>query len=293
MGTDRKKEITYYESQHIGEGLPFVIVGNKKLLSNNDLFVPSLRDFHVVFWFKKGRGKYYIDFKEYEMKANTIALISKDHLHYFLPFEESCELQSIVFKPDFLYRKDTDLKHLFHFNAGSHLEGIQLLELDESDVNFLEATSAQMKSVYQNWEEKNKSEAFYHLLCLFLIKCEQVQQRKGVSLREVKEEDVLVAKFNDLLERNFRKEAKVEFYTEQLGLTGKSLGKLLKDQYKISAKAVIDERRMLEIKRLLKGTTKAVKEIAYDLGFDEPTNMVKYFKKHTGLTPNAFRETGI
>ena len=44
------------------------------------------------------------------------------------------------------------------------------------------------------------------------------------------------------------------------------------------------------MKRELRGTTKSIKEIAYDLGFDEPTNMVKYFKKHVNFTPTAFRD---
>ena len=44
------------------------------------------------------------------------------------------------------------------------------------------------------------------------------------------------------------------------------------------------------MKRLLRGTTIPSKNIAYDMGFDEPTNMVKYFKKHVDMTPNAFRE---
>jgi transcriptional regulator GlxA family with amidase domain len=43
------------------------------------------------------------------------------------------------------------------------------------------------------------------------------------------------------------------------------------------------------MKRMLKGTDMPVKEIAYDMGFDEPTNMVKFFKKHTSLTPQGFR----
>ena len=72
--------------------------------------------------------------------------------------------------------------------------------------------------------------------------------------------------------------------------TVKALSKLLKERYKLSPKAVIDERRILEMKRQLKGTTTPVKNIAYHMGFDEPTNMVKYFKKHTEFTPNGFRD---
>jgi AraC-like DNA-binding protein len=46
---------------------------------------------------------------------------------------------------------------------------------------------------------------------------------------------------------------------------------------------------MLEAKRLLAHTHKSVKEIGFSLGFQEPTNFTKYFRKHTGLSPVEFR----
>lgn len=282
--------ITFYESHHLGKGLPFAIVDHAQLMASNDLFTPSIRDFHVIFWIKKGTGKYFIDFKEYTIKPNTVVLISKNYLHYFAPFTEECELQSIVFSPNFIYRNDNDLKHLFNFNAGCHYEGVQVLELENKDVEFLSGVSKQMTDVYHNWkEEKEQSEGFYHLLCLFLIKCEKIQNTDMIDPTAVSENSKVLMEFNDLLEEHFKKESKVEFYVEKLGLTVKTLSRIIKEQYKVSTKSVIDERRTLEIKRQLRGTTKPIKEIAYILGFDEPTNMVKYFKKHTNTTPIAFR----
>lgn len=64
--------------------------------------------------------------------------------------------------------------------------------------------------------------------------------------------------------------------------TTKTMGK--------SPKTIIDERVLLEAKRLLIHTTLSVKEIGYNLGFEEPTNFIKYFRKHTQKTPIVFRE---
>lgn len=288
----KKSDITFYESQKLGRGLPFVIVSHAELMRSNDLFVPSLRNFHVIFWFKKGTGKYYIDFKEYTIQPNTVILLSKDHLHCFAPLEGNCELQSIVFNPEFIYKNDTDLRHLFHFDAASHYKGVQVLEPNTTDSSFLENISRQMTEVYHGWNGREQADAFYHLLCLFLIKCEQMQDDR-TNPQAIDENDKLLMAFNGLLEEHFRKQSKVDFYVEQLGITVKTLSRIVKEYYNVSTKAVIDERRILEIKRQLKGTAKAVKEIAYELGFDEPTNMVKYFKKHTGQTPNSFRESEI
>jgi AraC-like DNA-binding protein len=286
-----KEQVTFYEAHKVGQGLPFAIVSHSELMSSNDLFTPSLRDFHVIFWFKKGTGKYYIDFEEFEIKPNTILLTSKDNLHYFEHFSEECELQSIAFQPNFVYRNNTDLRHLFTFNAGCHFVGRHTLYPNETDTLFLENLSNQMFEIFRDWDGKGREEAFYHSLCLFLIRCERIQtDYLGENTRKTVNSEMLL-KFNELLAQNFKTETKVEFYVEQLGTTVKTLSRLVKEQNNVSTKAVIDERRTLEIKRMLRGTNKPVKEIAYDLGFDEPTNMVKYFKKHAGATPNGFRKS--
>jgi len=286
---EKKGDIIFYKAKDTGRGLPFAIVNHSELVATNDLFTPSLRDFHVMFWFKKGTGKYYIDFEEYTFEANTVILLSKDHLHYFEPFTEECEIQSIVFSPNFIYRNDSDLKHLFSFNAGCYYDGVQVLDLKASDTQFLEGISSQLIVVYHNWKGKGQSEAFYHLLCLFLINCEALQIENTIEQSDIDENTKVLMNFNQLLESNFKEESKVEYYVEKLSTTIKTLSRIIKDQYKVSTKAVIDERRILEMKRQLKGTTKSVKEVAYELGFDEPTNMVKYFKKHVGVTPYAFK----
>lgn len=287
-----KNNIVFHQSHTIGKGLPFAIVEPAELMANNDLFEPSLRDFHVIFWIKKGTGKYFIDFKEYEIKANSIIMVSKDNLHYFEPFTESCELQSIVFKPDFIYRNDSDLKHLFHFDAGCYFEGQQILSINKEQANFFEGISQQMLNVYQNWDGKEQEEGFYHLLCFFLLKAAKIQNHSVLDV-DAKKNSELVLRFNELLETHYKTEIKVDFYVEELGTTVKTLSRNIKEQYNVSSKSVIDQRRTLEIKRQLRGTTKPVKEIAYELGFDEPTNMVKYFKKHTGETPNGFRKSFV
>ncbi|MEN9701160.1 MAG: hypothetical protein RIR55_475, partial [Bacteroidota bacterium] len=56
-----------------------------------------------------------------------------------------------------------------------------------------------------------------------------------------------------------------------------------------SPKVLIDERVVLEAKRLLAHTTSSIKEIGFELGFDEPTNFIKYFRKHVASTPIDFR----
>ena len=61
----------------------------------------------------------------------------------------------------------------------------------------------------------------------------------------------------------------------------------------VTAKQFIDAFVILEAKRLLINSEIKSTELAYSLGFEEPTNFVKYFKKHTGFTPNTFKKDYI
>lgn len=266
---------------------PFGIIGHQDLVKSDELFIPTLRDFHVIFWFKKGHGQYFVDFQKHEFSANTIVLLAKDQVSYFLPFDDDVELQSIVFTPDFIYRNDSDLQHLFSFTMSDHVEGLHIIHLNREESAKFQMLSDCMQSVVKTWTGYLKSKSFYHWLSIFLLNCERLQQDQQVISDE---KDKLMLRFNQLLETYFRNEFKVDFYLKELGVSIKTLSKSTKEKLKLSPKAVIDERRILEMKRLIKGTGRSTKQISYEMGFDEPTNMVKYFKKHTGHTPSSFKE---
>jgi AraC family transcriptional activator of pobA len=284
------KEITYFKANEIGKGLPFALTTYDLLKTSQDILTPSLRDFHVIFWIKKGNGKYLVDFTEYDFQENTLILLSKSQLHYFEPFDIGLtEFHSLVFSPDFLYKTESDLQHLFQFVSTTHSEGQQILKVPGHINSKLEVMFQEMELIYTSWDSMYQSKAFYHWLCLFLIQCEMLQEAQKPTGNIAMDDTHTLLSFRELLEQNFRKEVKVDYYTEKLNLPLKTLSKLTKKYFKISPKAVIDERRILEIKRQFKGTTKSGKTIAYELNFDEPTNMFKYFRKHVGITPSEFR----
>ena len=98
-----------------------------------------------------------------------------------------------------------------------------------------------------------------------------------------------LARFFTILERDFARTRAVAHYAKQAGLSPRRLGELLVAQAGKSTKQVIDDRVLLEHKRLLAHTQLSVKELAERTGFDEPTNLVKFFRQRTGQTPLDFR----
>lgn len=93
-----------------------------------------------------------------------------------------------------------------------------------------------------------------------------------------------------LVEKRYKATRQVQEYAEQLGVSPNYLNVLVRKHWGKSALSLINERVILEIKRKLLRTEKGISEIAYELGFDELSYFSRFFKRHTGMTPVAFRE---
>ncbi|MES1155772.1 MAG: helix-turn-helix domain-containing protein, partial [Pseudorhodoplanes sp.] len=82
----------------------------------------------------------------------------------------------------------------------------------------------------------------------------------------------------------------IGFYADRLAMTADRLNTHVKRATGVTAGHLICHRILTEAKRELVFTGRAVAEIAYDLGFTDPSHFGRFFRKQTGTTPQAFRE---
>lgn len=96
--------------------------------------------------------------------------------------------------------------------------------------------------------------------------------------------------FIQALEACFAKEHHLQYYVRLLGYSDSTISRACLAAEGRSAKEVISRRVLLEAKRLLAHSTASVAEVAYQLGFSEATNFVKFFRRNAGVTPKDFRQ---
>ena len=75
-----------------------------------------------------------------------------------------------------------------------------------------------------------------------------------------------------------------------MGITARRLQQAVAESVGKTPKQLIDDRLLLEAKRLLVYTNHSIKEIGFQLGFEEPTNFSRFFRKQAGHSPAEFRK---
>jgi AraC family transcriptional activator of pobA len=275
MNTELAEELTIHYNSFPGS------------IQKNGTIRPLFKNSHAIVWLKQGHGKYSLDFRKYTFKPNSIILISKDQETSFEFSGKNDQYVVITFTHTMVSKSASEIQQLVSFCIREHFEGKQILTVAPEDEKYLESLTHQLLTIAGHGEGNFKSSSMFHFLQLILVYCSKLrmEQHRGTADAYT----AVVGNFTTLLEKSFRNTHKVNYYTNNLNLTYSSLARYTTSYCSKTPKEIIVERIILEIKRLLSGTTLSVKEIAFQLGFDEPTNLIKYFRKYTGSTPAAFR----
>ncbi|PWV49045.1 AraC family transcriptional regulator [Chitinophaga sp. S165] len=99
----------------------------------------------------------------------------------------------------------------------------------------------------------------------------------------------IIRKFGLLVEEHFRTEHSVSYYAQLLNKSPKTLSNLFALFDQKTPTQMIQERIIIEAKRLLRFTNKSTKQITFELGFEDPAYFSNFFKKHTSAAPLEFR----
>lgn len=253
-----------------------------------------IHSFYQIIWFKRGKGKHFVDFKSYDVFDNAIFFIAQNQVHYF---DEHTDYEGVLihFNEAFLVNNENEMEFFLKCNlfnnpyqqpsccVGTDIEGI------------LEEYISQIKRELGNDAEFGKEPLLRNCLKSFLI---QVQRRKNEFEKSLNhlpelldEKRVQLVKFVNLINENYNKGFTVAEYAEMLFMSSRSLSELTGQLLNKTPSQMIQERIILEAQRLLLYSNLNVNQIGYRLGFDDPSYFVKYFKKHTDTSPSAFRKS--
>lgn len=231
--------------------------------------------FYAIYWIHEGNGMHIIDFEEYEMKPVRVFFIKPEQVH-FMQIEGSLKYSALQFTEDFM----------IPINSKVEKEIPVYIDIDKNEKSRIEILFNQIQkesvSRLPNSTVIIRSEINTLLLDL---------ERMAMPISNFSILPDLLCKYREMIDKNFIKERQVQFYATQLGVCPNYMNVLTRKFLGKSALELINERTVLEIKRMLLRSDFTISEIAYRLGFNELSYFSRFFRLKTGMTPQKFRDS--
>lgn len=235
---------------------------------------------------RSGRCKAYINLVEEQIEAPAVVTLREGSYLSLKELSDDLSLGFIVMSTRLI---DGLFMNLNTENRFSHMVVPTVISIAPEFVDSYELFYDTMRRLQAENENPFAFRAVLHAILSFFF---------GVgyqSLEVPKSDHVtaygrLIEQFLQLAKQNFRKERFQDFYAEKLQVTPKHLSRVLKAQTGTSAVEWIDKFVLLEAKIMLTSTNLPIQKIADELSFPSQSTFGKFFKKHTGLSPKAFRE---
>jgi AraC-like DNA-binding protein len=255
------------------------------LLSAKDMIQELHRhDFFFVLVLAKGAGEHIIDFISYPINNYSVFFMRPGQVHQ-LKLKKGSAGYLMEFNKEFYSPRETAEKLTLRI---------------ASNKNYCRLNSARFKkivslldSIFQEYTYKPEryKEAIKAYLEIFLIEAvRQSQNTNKASKGANRYSQNRLEELLELLETNIAEQKSASQYAHMMNLTTYQLNGITKETLGKTCSELITEQIILESKRLLLATTNLVTQISYQLGYEDVSYFIRFFKKNTGYTPEKFRE---
>jgi len=248
-------------------------------------------NYYSLIWIKEGEGKIKVDFSEYDFVSNQLQAFAP-YQPFMITSEHEISGLVISFHPDFFCIHKHHAEVACNGVLFNNIYDAPNVTLDLVTQNTFDILYEQIKT-----EMQNPALAQYELLISYLkiilitasrLKKEQQSETKFILENN---EPFILQNLKNYIETHFKIKHSPSDYADLLNITPKALTKITKNYFNKTLSNLITERIIIEAKRELYLTNKSVKEIAYELGYDDEHYFSRFFKNNADVSPQIYRET--
>jgi AraC-like DNA-binding protein len=238
---------------------------------------------YVLVWCSSGSATMVVDENEFVLKTNSVITITSGQVHYFKKIKAATGVV-LEFTFDFFCKTDSDIELIFHNSLFCHFAMNELIPLGKSEV---------VQKELLQIETELKEKPYQYLISLhsriklILVEINRCKIKQG---GEIYKPDALFLKFLETVRGNFKKNLTVKQIAASFLTTEAKLNAVSKLHTGKTAQNVIYGLVASEAKRLFMYEKLSVKEVAYELGFNDPFYFSNFFKKQTKQSPKLYRE---
>ncbi|MEL6866358.1 MAG: helix-turn-helix transcriptional regulator [Bacteroidota bacterium] len=239
-----------------------------------------------ILWNLESGSRLLIDERPFDLEKNQLIFLTD--FHKIKP-QKITKMRLVRFNRPFYCILDHDsevgCKGILFFGA-SNVPSIQIPEEELEKFEILWS----MFNIEMTSKDKLQIEMLQMMLKRLIILCTRLNREQNNMVQLDNGQLNLVREFNFLVESHFKTKHTVAEYADLLHKSPKTLSNLFSKYQEKRPLQIIQERLMVEARRLLSYTEMTVKEVAYELGFDSIQAFSRFFKTKEGLSPKDFRE---
>lgn len=243
-------------------------------------------DFFEFFFFCKANGYMLLDGVRHDLADDTLLILSPGQRQEWHVDIDRMEYTFLVFQENFMEQFFADRYLMFRLLFCYQNERPQCFAVAESETRPLLDILARMRA-----ELRNPIADSYQFIVAynyeFLLSLNRMYAAKFDLAQRVAVNNIAF-RYKELLEEKIRKVNRVEDYARMLGISRVALNKAVDNEFGVTAKHLLQQRMLREIKNCLLLEHKSPKEIAPDFGFSAPNHLMRFFKRETGMTIGQF-----
>lgn len=255
----------------------------------DDLYIKNHKaNFYIFILITDNIGRHSLDYTDFYFEKGTILAVRKDQVHRFYQ-NKDVKGFLLLFREEFLnsYLNEGEVAHTIQmFNE---LLTSPKTQLNEADFSCIVSIVDQIEKEFLKISDEYSLKIIRSLLHVLITLIHRIKS-KGYNKVQLSNYLKEFIKFQNLLEKNYSETKKVADYADKMGFSTKKLNTIVKYVANKPVKAFIDDVVIIKTKRYLLHSNLSIKEVAYKVGFKDPTNLYKYFKKHTQFTPEAYKK---
>ncbi|WP_158990642.1 helix-turn-helix domain-containing protein [Mucilaginibacter sp. L196] len=251
-----------------------------RLNSSDEAKLAHRHDSHSFFLLEKGTVNIEIDFQKYIITAPSIIYVHPDQVHRTTAFDNmtvcSWAITNENLNPEYLKLLES-------------ITPAKPLVLNEETFSLI----SEAVLLFMKFAERKSDKLFHSLLkdscnaLVALVASQYLESAKPID--RLSRFEIVTKTFREILERNYTTTKRPADYAEKLNITTPYLNECVKNATGHPVSYHIQQRVILEAKRLLYYSDKSVKEIAIQLGYDDYPYFSRLFTKVTGMTALSFR----
>lgn len=238
----------------------------------------------------RGTASYCVDTVEHTVEAGDLLIITQGRVTYDCAMSPDCRGIGIML--DYGFFNETiksvhELSSLFLF-ARNH----PVFHMPDDRAAFIRDAFFRIRQKIDEPSCHFRREMVQSMMLTMVYEmCNVIYGVQSLNDERHTRAEAIFTQFLLLVERNFRTERRVGWYSEQLCISPKYLSETVKAVSRRTPNEWIDSYVTMELRMLLRNTQRSIKEIARELNFANQSFLGKYFKDHVGMSPSDYRRS--